>query len=335
MEFSEENTPRDFQLGGDVSEGATSADRLPARIERYGSARVRARQMVTHLEQLEGMQWELLASERDALRHCGNYLLFHHYYTVGDVRLAAMKSCKKHLLCPLCAIRRGAKSLRAYLDRFQVITADRPMLRPFLVTFAIKNGDDLDERQRHLAGSYRQLCNRRRHWLKGTRRAKWTESAKAKGAVWGYETTNIGNGWHPHLHAIWLCETRPDQQALRDEWEAITGDSFTVDVRPMGQDRDLAEDFCEVFKYATKFGELSLADNVEAYWALKGKRLLGSFGCFRGVQVPEALTDDLPADLPYIELLYRFQPEIGAYGLSRPAKRHEAPTPRLEADSGV
>jgi hypothetical protein len=32
--------------------------------------------------------------------------------------------CMKHLLRPLCAIRRGAKAMKAYLDRWEVIRAE-------------------------------------------------------------------------------------------------------------------------------------------------------------------------------------------------------------------
>ena len=47
---------------------------------------------------------------------CGDYLLFRHFFTVDKVKLHAAQFCKAHLLCPLCAIRRGAKALAAYLD---------------------------------------------------------------------------------------------------------------------------------------------------------------------------------------------------------------------------
>jgi hypothetical protein len=52
---------------------------------------------------------------------------------------------------------------------------------------------------------------------------------------------------------------------------------------------------------------------------LKGKRLLGSAGCFRGVEVPDELNDELLDDLPYVDLFYRFLRGVG-YRLS-PAKR--------------
>jgi hypothetical protein len=71
---------------------------------------------------------------------------------------------------------------------------------------------------------------------------------------------------------------------------------------------DPVNGFCEVFKYAVKFSELSPADNWEAFCSLTGRRLLTSFGCFRGVEIPEDLTDrtaDLDS-LPFVEILYRY-----------------------------
>ncbi|NPW38194.1 protein rep, partial [Pseudomonas aeruginosa] len=83
--------------------------------------------------------------------------------------------CKQHLVCPLCAIRRGAKALGAYLTRWQVIQEERPDLRPYLVTLTVKNGPDLDERQTHLTKSLRKLLDRRRNFNAGVPRAPWTE----------------------------------------------------------------------------------------------------------------------------------------------------------------
>ena len=39
---------------------------------------------------------------------------------------------------------------------------------------------------------------------------------------------------------------------------------------------------------------------------IKGKRLLNSFGLFRGVQVPESLLDEPLDSLPYWDRFYRF-----------------------------
>jgi len=248
---------------------------------------------------------EILHGAAGKLATCGNYLGFRNYYTVGEVRLTQANFCKQHLLCPLCAIRRGAKALEAYLARFHAVKALRPALRPFLVTFTVVNGPDLHERSTHLRKSLKTLHERRRDYLKKGR--GYTEAAKAFGAVWSYEVTNRGQGWHPHAHAIWLCEEDPDMYRLRSEWESITGDSFMVDVRPMTEDESgYALAFMEVFKYALKFSDLEPEDNLHAWQELRGRRLLGSFGIFRGVEVPEAL-EDVPLDeLPYVWLLYRY-----------------------------
>ncbi|MFG4936873.1 hypothetical protein ACF0DY_32410, partial [Pseudomonas aeruginosa] len=69
---------------------------------------------------------------------------------MDKIRLHAASFCKQHLICPLCAIRRGAKSLAAYLARYEVIRAQHPHLSPYLVTFTVKNGPDLAERFEHL-----------------------------------------------------------------------------------------------------------------------------------------------------------------------------------------
>ena len=72
----------------------------------------------------------------------------------------------------------------------------------------------------------------------------------------------------------------------------------------------------EVFKYAVKFSDQPPADTLQAWLTLKGKRLLASSGCFRGVPEPEDLMDDATAlaDLPFATLFYRFMQ--GRYALT-------------------
>jgi hypothetical protein len=282
---------------------ASGIEALPNRTDRYGKAKRRA------LDQAEFTRSVGDAAMAATVEHCGEYLLFRHYFTVDQVRLHAAQFCRKHLLCPLCAIRRGAKALQAYLPRYEAVIASQPRLRPFLVTLTVKDGADLAERFRHLVNGQRELWKRRH-------RGRGSVLDGVEAAVWSYEVKR-GNGsgeWHPHLHMVALAEVAPSADRLSREWYEITGDSFIVDVRPIDQ-ADPASGFLEVFKYALKFSDMTPADTYAAHQLLRGRRLVGSAGLFRGVEVPESLVDEPLDGLPFVELLYRY---LGAgYSLVR------------------
>jgi hypothetical protein len=310
---------RSPDLGQEIR--ASGIEALPGRVERYGQAKSRALDNADYLRSV--VKRESLAGTRPprvcerqqevAVRvaTCGDWLLFAHYLTIDEVRLQAAKLCCKHLLCPLCAIRRGAKALKAYLDRYEVIRALKPGLRPFLVTLTVKDGSDLAERFKHLHVSQRELWKRRQ-------RRRGSQLDQVEGAVWSYEVKRgSGSGlWHPHLHMVALAIEQPNQVELAREWQDITGDSFIVDVRPIEQ-ADLAAGFLEVFKYALKFSDMEPADTVAAYEVLARRRLIGSAGVFRGVDVPQVLTDEPFDELPAVELLYQHIRRMGYRLVSR------------------
>ena len=306
---SEAKNPSERLPASLVSEGSNEPQNLTKRLDRYGKARDLAVSMIVHFNGLDysGMhpiQVETLKKMRVRLVDCGNYLKFRDYYTVGDLRLVGASFCKQHLICPLCAIRRGSKSLASYLDRYQVIQKENPGIRASLVTLTVKNGPDLLERFSHLQAGIKTLNQRRRDYLAKGRGS--SEFIKILGAVGSYEITNKGNGWHPHCHLIALHYGDLDAFKLSAEWKEITGDSFIIDITEFSQEKEPVENFMEVFKYAVKFSDLSKADNLEAALLLKSKRLIFSFGLFRGVKVPESLVDEPLDDLPYIEYFYRY-----------------------------
>lgn len=286
-----------------VSDGIEA---LPKRIDRYGKAKLGALDVGEYMAKMPEHQ----AVARRVLS-CGDYLIFRHYFTIDKVKLHGASLCMKHLLCPLCAIRRGAKALAAYLERWDVIKEKNPLLRPYLVTLTVKDGPDLGERFKHLFKAQHELWKRKHRGLGSVLDG-------VVGAVWSYEVKRgAGSGsWHPHLHMIALAENMPDQAALSLEWKDITGDSFIVDVRPVDQE-DPVSGFIEVFKYAVKFSEQPPEDTLQAWLTLRGKRLLGSAGCFRGVVVPESLLDDPEGleELPFVTLFYRFM--TSGYSLMR------------------
>lgn len=295
-------------------------ERTPKQLGRYGTAKARNHQMAGFLV-TSGYQ-----PVADKLYQCGSYLRFRHYMAHSQTRLIESRSCDQSLLCPLCAIRRGARMLRRYAERCEVLA---PAHDFYLVTLTVKNGPDLDERYHHLLRSWKRLNERAK---KG-----YGVYADASGSFGSIEFTKSPDGWHPHLHMIWAMPKGSSRvrygrhSQLGTEWLAVTGDSYivhaeridaVVGVPPCGEGSAAAANdpliaaLCETLKYAVKFSDLDLADNLHAWQVLKGKRLTRSYGAFFGLDVPEAL-DDSELDGPYIDLLYRFMGQRG-YVLQTP-----------------
>lgn len=319
------NPQTTVNLAEEVERGFDELGKLPSRLERYAAAHDRA---LTNLSQVRervksGNEDDPfimhLVKVKARMMGCGHYLGFRHYFTVDKVRLTAAQFCKAHLLCPLCAIRRGSKMVDTLVQRYAVIMAENPGLKMSMITLTVKNGDDLTERHEHLKKSYQKLLKRRRDFL--TKGTGFTEFAKCEGLVGSYEVTNKGNGWHPHLHLMVLHRDRINAAALKREWHAITKDSTVLRIDPARHPEDPAIDFLEICKYSLKFGDLTPEQNLDAYEALHGRRLVVSAGLFWGVEIPEELTDDPLEDLPYYELLYKYVAGSG-YNLTTKERLH-------------
>ena len=327
--------------GSNTTSNSLDNESHDARITRLGLLKQRAKDqeqyIFDYVEQVEGDTdfGKFLGYYANRMAACGHYLLFRNYYQLGETKLVKAHTCQIHLLCPLCAHNRAAKSVRAYVDRFEVIRKAKPRLKPVLITLTVKNGEDLNERFEHLKSAFKNLMDRRRDWKKKAR--GHVEFCKIQGAVYSYEVTKNDTGWHPHLHMFALLDDWIDQDMLSAEWLEATGDSMIVDVRRVRPKTQMingqqisghAKAFCEVFKYAMKFSDMSHLDTLAAFITLRGKRLTGSIGCFRGVVVPKGLEDVIDVkDQPYLELLYKFKTNAG-YTLA--AVQAVDPDPELE-----
>jgi hypothetical protein len=195
---------------------------------------------------------------------------------------------------------------------------DNPGLKQVMITLTIKNGDDLSERFRHVTKSLKVLTERRRQFTLGSRK-ELTSLGFINGAVWSYEVSNIGNGWHPHCHMLALVDKELNvehfQELLRKEWNEVTGDSYMVEAHNVVNDGERIDgSFCEVFKYALKSNDMSVENLYQAYLALRGKRLISSIGSLFGVEVSEDLHDDIEEELktlPYVDMLFRYSETFG------------------------
>jgi len=114
------------------------------------------------------------------------------------------------------------------------------------------------------------------------------------------------------------CPARTPKKGVFRSLELVDGQKINM---------GYAKAFCEVFKYAMKFSDLTYKDTLYAFCVLRGKRLVGSIGCFRGIEVPEGLEDKIDIkDQPYLEMLYKFKTNAGytlaAVKLVQPSETH-------------
>jgi len=237
----------------------------------------------------------------DRIKSCGDFVSFRIWADTGAVTLDRANFCGHHLLCETCAVRRASASMARYINRYEAQVGN---LKPYLVTFTVKDGEDLSERLKHLKRGVQELCKRRH---RGTK----TEWEKTLGGVFSYEVKRgSGSGlWHPHCHALVLVDPKNplDARVLSAEWGAFMLDSFIVDVRPITGDK-LSGGFAEVFKYALKTSDMTHQDRWDAYQVMKRQRLIQSFGCLRGIEdvTEEDEAEDLEQSGEYEEVWCRW-----------------------------
>lgn len=183
--------------------------------------------------------------------------------------------------CPCCAPGIAGdrnRRMRAAVERFKW---------PLFITLTVRNVDDLNH------GAVRKL----RRCFGKLRMQKWWKSS-VTGGIACIEVTNIGNGWHPHLHAVldarWLSdnvlEPRPDwsrqekrkafQQAttsIETRWAKLVGqDSVSIKVKRCSSSTITKE----VVKYSVKGTDLATCpDHIgPLIRALDTCRLMTTFG---------------------------------------------------------
>ena len=303
-------------LVSEVLAGSDAEQGHKEKLIRYSEAKKHQKTVLDYIVANE----PTLSKEQAALTDCGSILTFRNFYTVNQYRLIAGCSCKKHLLCGLCALRRSAKYVKEYEAKLYRTLAENPHLRPVLVTFTIKNGSDLGERTKHLAKAIRSMTAKRRRAAHGCR-DKTIFSLVAGGAgAFEFKKGSGSNLWHPHIHMLALIsediEIGAFESNLSKEWLKMTKDSHQVDARYIDMESEVSrfKSICEVFRYALKFGEMEIEDQVHAYKILRGKQFVFSFGNLRGVKISEDDNDsveDALALLPYIDIIYKYTDRLG------------------------
>ena len=193
MGHGKETPPTAESLQAETEGRATDSDQFDNRLKRYGRAKDQAVSMSQYIRHFHTDQIKVAS----AIQDCANYLVFNHYYTVGEIKLAKVHTCKKHLLCPFCAIRRGSLQVSHKKDQVKRLLEENPSYELSMMTLTVKDGHDLLERYKHLTKSIREFLKRRH-------RTKDSLAKKILGAVWSIEVKRGKNSgqWHPHAHFV-------------------------------------------------------------------------------------------------------------------------------------
>lgn len=305
-------------LLSEVLAGSDAEQEHKERLKKYSGAKKHSNQVADHIVAHE----PTLYKEAELLRACSTWLIFRHYYTANQYKMIGGCTCKKHLLCAMCALRRSAKTVKEYEARVTQVMAEKTDLVPVLVTLTVKNGPDLAERTKHLDSAVSRMIKNRSNSLAGGRHQTCFSVIDGGAGAFEFKRGKNSGLWHPHLHMIGLVPSETDLLQLEwdmsEEWRKLTKDSQNVDVRPMytSLEEGYFKAICEVFRYALKFGEMQIEDQVHAYKILRGKRLVRAFGSLYGVVVPDDLNDSIEDELklkPYIDLVYEYSKGKGYF----------------------
>ena len=278
-------------------------DGVPRKLERLALAKENTLSFVNSVCKLrpgpeiaalgEDRSFDELLRLRDVGR-CGALLRISRFPEVDDVQWEGF-FCNRHLCCRACAIRRGSREMAKAIGRVGA-AAGAGWSCPYMLTVTVQNGASLVERFEHLSSCFRRVLSARR-------KRGMEEIRLLSGGMYSFEFGRGKDGlWHPHIHAfvvapseLPLKETQDVQgrivwrwPGMEELWRRVTGDSFILECHPVrgympGDSSTLVRPFCEVFKYALKVNDLGFVDRANAAVALRGRRLLGSFGVFYGL----------------------------------------------------
>lgn len=183
-------------------------------------------------------------------------------------------------LCPTCATDR-ARRLR---DRAESVIAAADSVR--FVTLTLQhNGDPLKTRIQHLRDAWKKL-----------RRGGWWRK-RVTGGMYGIEVKQnpTSRHWHVHLHCL-VEGDYLDQRTLSREWSVASGGSCVVDVRAV-HSRKAAVKY--IASYVTKGSSVDGWEGEairEFADALRGQRLLQTFGSLHGIPVDVNETEEEPEE---------------------------------------
>lgn len=205
---------------------------------------------------------------------CKSFAWFVKHRTSGQVRVASSR-CNLRW-CPLCI------KTKRFIMLQSLVPWVKNAKKPKFITLTLKHSDaPLRDQITRLYDSFKVL----------RRSVFW--SKRVTGGVWFFQIkkSETDGLWHPHLHILADGRYLP-HEVISPLWLKITGDSSVIDLRGI---KDVKKTSEYVARYATapaNLMDLDIESAVEVVESLAGRRVCGTFGTAKGVQlVPKKCPD--------------------------------------------
>jgi len=275
----------------------------------------------------------------DSLDDCGSFLEFRWYKKSDETKLHHANFCKRDKLCPACSVRRAykqqlrfMKSLKASPD---LLERDWYYIVIPVVHHAHESFETVFER---LSRVIRAIVQAGRDKKRGKGRSIW---AHFDGAMYSIETTKTQNGWNVHLNllinapraardgsgflgggtdknpgrpGLELVPVRNSQGQISYQnpqigefLQRVADGSIMHFISPLdfSDPEMIRSNLVEILKYSLKFSDLNEADLVEVYSKTYRKRLFGTFGNLRGLDLEGVELDgDEVLDEDFVRIMF-------------------------------
>lgn len=202
---------------------------------------------------------------------CGASLWLQKSVGGDDIRLVS-NGCRNRFCIP-CANERAARLTTNLQEKMEITTCR--FLTLTMRHSPTKLNDQIDRIYRDFSAL------RRRAW--------WKAAVHGGAAFLECKLSEQSGYWHVHLHII--CQgTFIEQKKLSEEWHAVTGDSYIVDVRSI---QEASKAAYYVTKYVTKPADSSVfaqpSKLQEMMLAMRGRHLCYTFGVWRKLQLMKSV----------------------------------------------
>lgn len=228
------------------------------------------------------------ASRQRAFAECGSHAYVLMSRDTPPVYRLAGSTCHDRFCVP-CANQRSRTIAMNVIDHM-----DKKPCR--FITLTLRSGAE------PLAVLMDRLINAFAHLR---RRAPWRLHVTGGVGFIEVKWSARGQRWHPHMHLL-VKGSYFKHRTLSREWQHVTGDSNIVDIRPVPS-TDQATKY--VTKYASKpclstfIHDDALLD--EAILAIQGRRLVLTFGSWRGVMLTPKPDEDAWINMGGFDTLVR------------------------------